>query len=328
MIKSDIYEKKIKFDENSKIIIGIGDSFCAGSGSESLETWDRCEWDIYKIRRDIGGILEAYDNSFIDVMKRKYLNDYTTVNLSMAGKGNRFAIRELFCNPQLNLENAGEKIVIFVSSGLERFDFTYDIIDKYEHTNTIWPFHEDPKEVGYGNITVNGNPIYTDALIVGEFLMDMYMLMNWCTLNNAKLLFISGFTPILDRKNLINILLKDRNINNTEKNTLDFITKNACELVNKIPWHLQIKPMGYDTMIDLMLHNQGRDDLIGNYHFRNYFVDKHTEDDYVSVCQHPTRKGHELIADIVIKYIENYEDLEPLNFSLIDEKLFNTTKLI
>ena len=30
-----------RITEDTKLLIGIGDSFCAGSGSESIETWER-----------------------------------------------------------------------------------------------------------------------------------------------------------------------------------------------------------------------------------------------------------------------------------------------
>jgi hypothetical protein len=329
MIISEILSKKIKFNKDSKLLIGIGDSFCAGTGTESLGIWKKNKWDIEKMRSDKDGVMEAYDNSFINVLTKKYLKDYTSINLGMAGKGNRFAIRELFSNPQINLEDAGEKIVIFVSSGLERMDFSKDIINSHEHTSTVWPSYGDSKQVGYGSITFQGESIYSEKLVVGEFLMDMYMLINWCTLNNAKLLFISGFTSILERRNLIDILLGDRDETNTDLGTLSFMYKNACLMVNKIPWHRQIKPMGYDNMIDLMLHKQGRDELISNYNFRKYNVEKHTEKDYISKCQHPTKIGHELIADIVIKYIENYKDFEPTDFTSVDKKyLLDKNKLL
>jgi hypothetical protein len=41
MTKSEIYERNIEFNENTKILIGIGDSFCAGTGTESIEIWEK-----------------------------------------------------------------------------------------------------------------------------------------------------------------------------------------------------------------------------------------------------------------------------------------------
>jgi hypothetical protein len=315
------YEKQIKFDKNTKLLIGIGDSFCAGEGAESVELWEKHNWDKNKIKSDPEVINEGYINSFINVLKEEYLKDYISLNLGLPGRGNRYAIRELFSNPELGIENAGEKIVIFVVSGLERLDFSKDIINKFEHTNTLWPFYDKPDDVGYGVLTKHGIPIYNDPMIIGEFIMDMYMLTNWCQLNNAKLLFINGFTKLVDRVNMINNLLDNRNLKNTNKNIFNFLFKNACNMVNKIPWHLQIKLMGHNTIMDFILTKQGREDLVNGF-YMEYKIDKHSEDDYISKCLHPTKKSHKLIANIVYDYIVKYDELVPIDYSEADRKEF------
>ena len=45
-------------------------------------------------------------------------------------------------------------------------------------------------------------------------------------------------------------------------------------------------------------------------------------DDYISKCQHITKKGHELIADNVIKYIMDYDNLVEVNYEKTDKKEF------
>jgi hypothetical protein len=300
MVKSEIYERNIEFNENTKILIGIGDSFCAGTGTESIEIWEKNKWDVQSMRNDSDGVNMGYDNSFINLLTKKYLTDYVPVNLGIAGKGNRFAIRELFSNPLFKFENAGEKIVIFVASGLERFDVTNDLLDLYCHTHTIWPVSSNSEDEGYSKIMKENKTIYSDKFIVGEFIMDMFMLSNWCKLNNAKLFFISGFSDVISKEKLTKILIDGR-----ENDILyPYLNRNAEGFMNNIPWNSQIKPLGYDTIVDLMLHKQGRDDLIGDYQFRNYNVDKHTENDYVSKCQHPTKKGHELLCDVIYSHIK------------------------
>ena len=95
MKRNNWVKDNIKIDKDTKLIIGLGDSFCAGTGTESLETWNRNNWDVNQMRQDGLGFWESYDNSFINVLKTKYLNDFTSINLGMGGRGNRFAIREL-----------------------------------------------------------------------------------------------------------------------------------------------------------------------------------------------------------------------------------------
>ena len=118
----------------------------------------------------------------------------------MAGKGNRFAIRELFLHPTLNLEKVKEKIVIFVASGFDRLDVVNDITLSYNHSTTLWPIYlNDKNRTGYAELKRDdGTSIYDEKFVVSELILDFLVLNNWCKLNNAKLLFISGFTPELN----------------------------------------------------------------------------------------------------------------------------------
>jgi hypothetical protein len=291
-------------NSESKLLIGIGDSFCAGSGSESYRTWERNNWDIEKVRYDEVGRNEAYENSFINQLCKKHLTDYTPVNLGISGKGNKFAVRELLLNPTLNLEIAKEKIVIFVVSGFDRFDVAHDIVEingTSSHSTTLWPTYENIKnKVGYSELTTNsGESIYNEKFVVSELIIDFLTLLNWCELYNAKLLFISGFTPELNMEHFLKWMVRDFN--------MDFDTTIASKLISKIPWHRQIKPMGFDCITSMLLHLENRDDLIPHYGFRNFKPEKITEHGYMSKCQHPTQKGHELLCDLIFDEIKKYD---------------------
>ena len=298
-------------NSESKLLIGIGDSFCAGSGSESYKTWERNGWDIEKVRYDEIGREEAYQNSFINKLCKKHLPDYTPINLGISGKGNKFAVRELLLNPTLNLEKAKEKIVIFVVSGFDRFDVANDIVEINgisNHSTTLWPSYEHIKgKTGYSELTTNtGESIYNEKFVVSELIIDFLTLINWCDLNNAKLLFISGFTPELNMIHFLKWLVSDY--------IMDFDTTIASKLVSKIPWHRQIKPMGFDCITSMLLHLENRDDLIPHYGFRNFKPEKITEYGYMSKCQHPTEKGHELLCDLVYEELKNYNNVTTPNF--------------
>ncbi len=299
------YLRKNNINSESKLLIGIGDSFCAGSGSESYKTWERNNWEIEKVRYDKIGQTEAYENSFINQICNKHLPDYTPINLGVSGKGNRFAIRELLINPTLNLEVAKEKIVIFVVSGFDRLDVANDIVEKHgrsNHSTTLWPIYQDNKnKIGYSELSkVSGESIYDEKFVVSELLIDFITLLNWCELHNAKLLFISGFTPELNMEHFLRWLV-------TDSLEIDFDKILSSKLVSKIPWHRQIKPMGFDCITSMLLHLEKRDDLIPYYGFRNFNPEKITEHGYMSKCQHPTQKGHELLCDLVYEEIKNYD---------------------
>ena len=42
-------KNKIKIDENSKIVIGLGDSFTQGEGACELKIWEKYSWDLKKM---------------------------------------------------------------------------------------------------------------------------------------------------------------------------------------------------------------------------------------------------------------------------------------
>ncbi len=305
------YLRKNNINSDSKLLIGIGDSFCAGSGSESYKTWERNNWDIEKIRYDEVGRKEAYENSFVNQICKKHLTDYIPINLGVSGKGNKFAVRELLLNPTLNLEVAKEKIVIFVVSGFDRFDVANDIVEingTSSHSTTLWPTYNHVKDkTGYSELTtIHNESIYCEKFVVSELIIDFLTLINWCSLHNAKLLFISGFTPELNMEHFLKWLVRDLN--------MDFDTTLSSKLVSKIPWHRQIKPMGFDCITSMLLHLENRDDLIPYYGFRNFKPEKITKYGYMSKCQHPTKKGHELLCDLIYDEIKNYNNVEQPNF--------------
>jgi hypothetical protein len=314
MSKNDDGTNKVIRPE-SKLLIGIGDSFCAGAGTESYELWEKNNWDVEKMRNEPLAYSQQRVGSFINQICEKHLKDYLPVNLGMSGKGNRFAIRELFLNPNLNIETAREKILVFVVSDFSRFDVANEICDISYHATTLWPSYVDKNRLGYADLQDHfGESIYTEKFVLSEFLLDMFMLLNWCEINNTKLLLISGFTPELNRDYFFKTFMKG--------NESFLRRKVVSKLINKIPWHNIIQPMGYGSMIDMLLHLEKRDDLIPKYGFRNFNIEKTSDFGWISKCQHPTKKGHELICDIVYQYILNYDNFVIPNYDLIDQKYF------
>jgi len=300
MNKREIIEKNI-INENSKIVIGIGDSFCQGVGSESIETWEENNWDIEKMRLSDKGIKESYQNSMIQQLCDKYLTDFIPINLGKGGKGNKFAVNELLLNPLLNLDKAKEKIVIFVISGLERFDMVQNITPIHHESTTVWPFYNGLDRIGYGQILNDRDEsIFNDISSISNLILDLFIIQNWCDLNNAKFIFISGFTPHINKQKFHNILF-DKNVKDKDVTEL-----NLNSILDKIKWKSQINPMGYDSMIQMLLHLENRDDLSVGYKFRDYIIEKHTEESYVSKCQHPTKKGYSLMSDIIFEHLKNF----------------------
>ena len=296
-----------RITKDSKLLIGIGDSFCAGRGACSIELWEKYGWDMERMYSEGGTEVEEsnYANSWVNQLCKNHMPDWTPLNLGMSGKGNRFAIKELMVNPLLGIEKAKEKIVVFAVSGFERFDLAKDLVGE-EHFTTQWPMYGDYKEkkLGYSELTLeNGDSLYSEKFVISEFILNIIELMNWCKLHNAKLLLISAFTPEFNKNHFIDVL--SSNVTSTlGQMKLD-------ELIWSIPWERIIRPLGFSCITDMLMHLEGWDKDLPGYGFRNMKIKTIGPNGYMTKCQHPSEKGHKLLAEIIYDHILKYDELVP-----------------
>ena len=296
-----------KITKDTKLLIGIGDSFCAGRGACSIELWEKYGWDMERMYGEGGTEVEEsnYANSWVNQLCKNHMPDWTPLNLGMSGKGNRFAIKELMVNPLLGIEKAKEKIVVFAVSGFERFDLAKDLVGE-EHFTTQWPMYGDYKEkkLGYSELTLeNGDSLYSEKFVISEFILNIIELMNWCKLHNAKLLLISAFTPEFNKNHFIDVL--SSNVTSTlGQMKLD-------ELIWSIPWERIIRPLGFSCITDMLMHLEGWDKDLPGYGFRNMKIETIGPNGYMTKCQHPSEKGHKLLAEIIYDHILKYDELVP-----------------
>ena len=296
-----------RITKDSKLLIGIGDSFCAGRGSCSIELWEKYGWDMERMYGEGGTEVEEsnYANSWVNQLCKNHMPDWTPLNLGMSGKGNRYAIKELMVNPLLGIEKAKEKIVVFAVSGFERFDLAKDLVGE-EHFTTQWPMYGDYKEkkLGYSELTLeNGDSLYSDKFVISEFILNIIELMNWCKLHNAKLLLISAFTPEFNKSHFIDVL---------SPNVTSVLGQMKLdELIWSIPWERIIRPLGFSCITDMLMHLEGWDKDLPGYGFRNMKIETIGPNGYMTKCQHPSEKGHKLLAEIIYDHILKYDELVP-----------------
>ena len=296
-----------RITEDTKLLIGIGDSFCAGRGACSLELWEKYGWDMERMYGEGGAEVEEsnYANSWVNQLCKNHMPDWTPLNLGMSGKGNRYAIKELMVNPLLGIEKAKEKIVVFAVSGFERFDLAKDLVGE-EHFTTQWPVYGGYKEkkFGYSELTLeNGESLYSEKFVISEFILNIIELMNWCKLHNAKLLLMSAFTPEINKNHFIDVL--STNVTSVlGQMKLD-------ELIWSVPWDRIIRPLGFSCITDMLMHLEGWDKDLPGYGFRNVKIDTIGPNGYMTKCQHPSEKGHKLLAEIIYEHIMNYNEISP-----------------
>lgn len=293
------YTIENRITEESKVLIGIGDSFCSGHGSSSIELWEKYGWDDKKMQSEGKNevILSEEKNSWVNQLCVNHMPDWIPLNLGTSGKGNRFAIKELMINKILGFEKAKEKIVVFSVSGFERFDLANDFIN--DHFSTLWPYYDNGKN-GYGVLTSDyGDPLYSEKFAISEFILNIIELVNWCNLHNAKLLLISGFTPELNPQYFRDIF--------SSSVTNEIGQMKLDKLISSIPWHRIIRPMGFSCITDMLLHLEGWDEFIPRYGFRNLNIDTIGPNGFFTKCHHPSEKAHKLLAEIIYENILNYD---------------------
>jgi hypothetical protein len=296
-----------RITEDTKLLIGIGDSFCAGRGACSIEIWEKYGWDMERMYGEGGAEVEEsnYANSWVNQLCKNHMPDWTPLNLGMSGKGNRYAIKELMVNPLLGIEKAKEKIVVFAVSGFERFDLAKDLVGE-EHFTTQWPVYGGYKEkkFGYSELTLeNGESLYSEKFVISEFILNIIELMNWCKLHNAKLLLMSAFTPEFNKNHFIDVL---------SPNVTSVLGQMKLdELIWSVPWERIIRPLGFSCITDMLMHLEGWDKDLPGYGFRNVKIDTIGPNGYMTKCQHPSEKGHKLLAEIIYEHILNYDETSP-----------------
>ena len=193
--------RKLQTRAHKQVVIGLGDSFTQGAGAVSDELWERCDWDVDKIKTCDTWDYEIayYENSWVTKLCKNHLVNYIPINMGMIGRGNRAAVKELYLHPELELEKIQDKIVIFMMTGMERFDFVHKYFFEHIHFNTIWPVSNDKNEDGE-LWDAYGKHNYSERTSIIETLLAVAELKTWCKLNNAKLILTSAFRPDYNRE--------------------------------------------------------------------------------------------------------------------------------
>ena len=230
----------------------------------------------------------------------------------MVGRGNRGAVKELYLHPELNLESIEEKIVIFMLTGIERFDFIHKNLHEHIHFLTIWP---DPMAQGdHAKLWAEYyESIWSDKFGIIEMLLSIAEAKTWCKANNAKLYLVSAFRPEYERQPFIRGIMGDID---DEENYLYKQTEYIKSLVDIVDWKNFIRPNGFKCVSDFLCSLENKDDLIEEVGSAKYYkfagkIKKLSPKGYITNCAHPSQKGHEAIAKSIYESI-NKESTEEI----------------
>jgi hypothetical protein len=331
MYKKQIPKINASIKQTKKAIISIGCSFVQGQGAVNPELYDDYDWTYeelgvplyltldstkekelmkkYPNVRKTDGKLDfrfmEFDNAFVNVLCNKYFNnEYTPINLGLAGCGNRGSIKELYFQPDINWHEIEEFIVLYVPSGPERFDFVNDQWDDHAHWICMWPHYKDKPDSPRRDLWKGyHHSLYSDKFEVLEQIAHVQELMLWCKQhNNARLIITPGFDHRYDRDTFIKALRM--NIARTMDGDLIkdsnsfFQSAEVDKLVNMWPWENMFYPDGQKTFADAVTAKEGKKDD----HFFNY-LGTGSPNGWITACAHPSAKGHDYFARLLYEHI-------------------------
>ena len=273
----------------SKLFIGIGDSFTQGQGSVSDQTYQEYGREVYNSTHRLPIDKFERENSWVNVICRDYLDDFTPLNLGEKGRGNRASVKELYLN---DIDPDIEKIVVFALSGMERFDFPQrDENFQQHHFYAMFPNPWDKNATHASLWKAYADHVYSDQFCVIETMLNILEAQTWCKANNAKLVIVSAFDMRVTKEYFIN------NLPGLKK-----------ELVNQIHWDKFFYPQGYRTLMHMLIDKQEDDskyafDLAHGGYFDRYSKLERS-DGYITPCAHPSEIGHKLIAEVLYQHLE------------------------
>lgn len=286
--------KDINITKDSKLIIGLGDSFTQGQGACDIPVWEKYNWDLklMQTKYDSQILPYEYEGAWVNQLCKNYMPDWTPINFGMRGCGNRATVKQLYTHPDLGIEKAKEKIVIFAVTGFERFDFVNKVFHEHNQFFAMWP---SPWSDGVTNKKLweaYFEDVYDERFSIIEALLNIVEVQTWCKANNAKFILCSAFNSNLNKEYFLKYLEKDNNSNRS--------------LINLVDWNNTFRPQGYETFTDMLVNREERGDLKGGG-FYTWALEnlKGTPNGYFTPCAHPSYKGHTLIAESMYEYIQN-----------------------
>ena len=292
MIDVLMYNQPVpKIDQTSKVIVGIGDSFTQGVGGWSDPTYKiHSGWiDPLQIN-DQKLVTEMYENSWVSQLCKNHLSEYTPVNLGVMGKGNRAAVKELYLHPELNLDQAQEVIVVYLLSGIERFDFVHKDFNRNTHFYTMWPNHWDNNATDKKLWRAYADSLWSDKFSVVEAMLNIREAETICKANGWKFVVASAFEQRYTR---------DYFIQNLDAGWIPF--------VDTINWNNFLYPKGMKSFMELLLDCDGNRHMADGQFYRHYSKLKWPTR-HITNCMHPTVTGYTIIAKEIYNFIKKTND--------------------
>lgn len=269
---------------NDNLLVVLGDSITQGIGAYPLHVWEK-----HRGKPHFNVLGELYrdhqmQNNWASQLSSNHLSNYKVINLAVNGVGNRAASKEIYLNPIP--KTTGNVIVIFMISGLQRFDFLKTSYSNNAHMNwlTIWPIPDlhkgQPIEKVEQWYSIHG---HSDKTSIIETLMAISDVANFCKANGYEFLFANAFDELFDITKMQHVLGDDQH------------------LLNIIDWKRFIS-----TNFTLEFLKKESKDL----NLWKFTSNLQVPSKYITPCSHWTIEGQRVVAEHIYKFLKENYDLD------------------
>jgi hypothetical protein len=285
-----------------KYVIGLGCSWTQGEGGYPEHIWKEYNGRVQiRGRPDEHLRIYEHENSWVNVLCRDHMPEYTPVNLGARGIGNRAAVKQLYFCDTVDWNNS-EGYIVLMLSGLERFDFFSQHPYGPNHDNhkdsysngdfrhykwrTMWPHPNDGDEGPLWKVYFE--MLHSDAFIACEAMMALLELQEFCKAHNFKMIVANAF-------------------NNYHPLGLDkFLKIQAKSLVDKFNWSTYLhNTVPYTAFVQKLVELDGiMDPQSWGGHY-NFYEKMSWPPKYLTNCIHPNVDGYKVIAEELYKFIKS-----------------------
>ena len=239
--------------------------------------------------------VQENDNSFVSILTKEYLNnDYVPLNFGLPGCGNAASVRYADIIG-IDWETIETLDIIFMPTDVSRGYYpTVDESNKFCHW-TLWPhIPTEPDNVAraYHNISVEYSRSYIEKRAIIDFFFHTRHL-QWISKNfkNSKFMILPAFSPSFTQEYFRKTL--GMVYDHLEKRIKGKKSK-YLHMVNQYPWDCFVTPNGAANYAEFILQQEPEEWT--PFSFLD-IVDKGTPNGFLTICAHPSKKGHKLLAE-------------------------------
>lgn len=267
-----------------KKIIGLGCSWTQGEGG-----YPEHIWKYYNGRVNLRGVPDEHlrpyehENSWVNVLCRDYLTDYSPVNLGVRGIGIKAAVKQLYLTDEVNWKDDEGFIILFLP-GLERLGvFNNNPHTHYRYAHA-WPIDHEPNPLLFWK--AYKEELYGNPMICMEALTAILEAQVFAERYNFKFIFGNAYylehLPSFFEKTIgekfTNLVNWNNYLNN--ENFVNFVER-LVELDNIIPENER-----------------------GPTRYWNFYTNLPWPATYLTNCIHPTIEGYKEIGKIIYHFIK------------------------